>query len=941
MNSRESSSPSSVALVLREISTTGIGQPAAARKPGARIGRYVLERPLEEAGVGALYAAHDGKLDRKVALRLIPATDDDGTPYSRARLLRETRSMARMSHPNVIRIFDVGATRRELFIAMELLDGESVEAWIARVQPAWTEVLAAFVQAGRGLAAAHDAGFVHGDFEPRYVQRTDTGRVVVTDFGLTRARTRADGLTNPGTDTRLVRDDHYSFCTALYEALFHEPAPMLTPDFESRPAIRDSDVPRRVVRALARGLSRDHRFPSMKALLTALEHPRKRNLLLGSAAAVVFIGGAAGAYALAGLGDAPASCATDGLPPTMRDESRPALVESLARAQGDYAADTAGLVGRSLDAWSTAWRDARTRACDSGEREPSPCMRRLATLAGALTDSFATADARTLEFAAEAVSQLPAPAACETQPWLTAPYDADFEATWSTAWASLVTGHPDVAVAQLQPLQRDVQSPTDELRTLVLLGEAQAEAGSNQAAARTLSQALGRDAAPAPRMRVRAALALAHVQIDRLDRPVQARDTMLVARDSLDDIGQAPLLRARMMALGARVQVSESALDKARTELADAEASLKEQGDAARLYATELAVALGALEVEAGRYDAAMDHYRRAQRERTEMLGLSHPRVAEALSEVAGAWIGQGELVAARDTLETAASILENAYEPDHPKMLRLRGRLALLLGLTGRDDASFAMFEDVIAMQSKRNGENSDIVADLLTNRGALYIEAGRLQDANADLDRALSIRRVLGDDDGQSAVLSELANIALRQDDPARAETLARQSIKLRPKHQGEDHPMLSPALVIIGRAIAAQSGREAEARETFERALEVTRNAQGPDHFNLAYPLAGLGRLDAAAGKHKRAAEQLTRAIALLEQASFGAELEMATRIDLAQSQWDAGKKDQARKTANAARTAASARHPDSVSMIDGWLESHGGGVRPSTKERILGR
>jgi len=214
VTSQDSSSPNSVALVLREVSTAGADMIASSREPGSRIGRYILDGPMEDAGVGALYAAHDSKLERRVALRLIPSSHEDGTPYSRARLLRETRSMARLSHSNVIQIYDVGATRRELFIAMELLDGESVRTWIDRASPAWSDVLATFVDAGRGLVAAHEAGLVHGDFDSRYVQRTETGRVVVTDFGLTRARTRGEGLSNVGSETQLVRDDQYAFCTA-------------------------------------------------------------------------------------------------------------------------------------------------------------------------------------------------------------------------------------------------------------------------------------------------------------------------------------------------------------------------------------------------------------------------------------------------------------------------------------------------------------------------------------------------------------------------------------------------------------------------------------------------------------------------------------------------------------------------------------------------------
>ena len=309
------------------------------------------------------------------------------------------------------------------------------------------------------------------------------------------------------------------------------------------------------------------------------------------------------------------------------------------------------------------------------------------------------------------------------------------------------------------------------------------------------------------------------------------------------------------------------------------------------------------------------------------MFGLSHPLVAEALAELAGGWIGQGELVAARDTLQTAVTVFEATYPPEHPTMLLSKGRLALLLGMTGRIERSLAMFDEVVELESKRDETSSDL-AKVLTNRAILLIEDGRVREAKADLDRALVIRKALGDENGQATISSELANIALDREDPLTAERLARESIALHEKTAGPDHPILSPGIVILGNALFAQPGRESEARATYQRGLDLVEKTQGPEHLNIAFSLAGLGRLDAREGKVDRARTRLERSVALLQRADFGAELEFECRLELASLDWNADQRDTARQHAKEALEDARRRHPRSMATIQAWLREHGG-------------
>ena len=146
-----------------------------------RIGRFVLEGPIGAGGMGIVYAARDPHLDRRIALKVVKP-DAAAELRDQARLLREAQAMARLSHPNVVQIHEVGVWEGRVFIAMELVAGRTLAAWLATSERGWRDVVATYVAAGRGLAA----GIVHRDFKPENVLVGDDGRVRVTDFGLAR-----------------------------------------------------------------------------------------------------------------------------------------------------------------------------------------------------------------------------------------------------------------------------------------------------------------------------------------------------------------------------------------------------------------------------------------------------------------------------------------------------------------------------------------------------------------------------------------------------------------------------------------------------------------------------------------------------------------------------------------------------------------------------------
>lgn len=217
------------------------------------IGRFAILRELGRGGMGQVYVAYDEVLERKVAVKLLHNRRYD--PKANQRLLREARAMAKITHPNVAAIYDAGEMGERVFVAMELIAGQTLNEWCAQPNRHWREILAMYLQAGRGLAAAHRAGIVHRDFKPSNVLVGNDGRARVLDFGLARMENRGHDstvvhldkggasdnvspehlLTQAGTimGTPLfmspeqhegrdadTRSDQYNFCVALYEALY-------------------------------------------------------------------------------------------------------------------------------------------------------------------------------------------------------------------------------------------------------------------------------------------------------------------------------------------------------------------------------------------------------------------------------------------------------------------------------------------------------------------------------------------------------------------------------------------------------------------------------------------------------------------------------------------------------------------------------------------------
>ena len=382
---------------------------------GSLVGRYVVLEPIGSGGMSIVYLAYDPELDRRVAIKVVRAAADASSKLherERMRLLREAQAMARLTHPNVMPIYDAGSLGERVFLAMHYVEGQTLTQWLALARP-WRQVVEFFAYAGRGLAAAHAAGLVHRDFKPDNVLVDREGRVRVTDFGLARPSEgprsidESDGEPKPTSimsSTRLAkpvtmagavlgtpaymspeqhlasevdaRTDQFSFCVALWEALTGErpfagasvgELAFAVTHGEMRTFPRESPVPNRVRKALERGLSRapEDRFPTMAALLEALQPGirSKTALMIGGALALVGVGAMLPMF---GEGrtppEDPCAAARTGLVEIYDEPTRTKIVDTIHAGRGLTQATTER-VAEVLDVRATEWRDAAVAAC--------------------------------------------------------------------------------------------------------------------------------------------------------------------------------------------------------------------------------------------------------------------------------------------------------------------------------------------------------------------------------------------------------------------------------------------------------------------------------------------------------------------------------------------------------------------------------------------------
>lgn len=388
---------------------SGPSQVVSPFERGESLGRYVALDTLGSGGMGIVLSAYDAKLDRRVALKLLhPHTQTD--PENHARLIREAQALAKLSHPGVVSVYDVGEIRGQVFIAMEFIDGPNLRRWTHDAERSPAQVIAVFRDAARGLIAAHDAGIVHRDFKPDNVLIGPAGRAHVTDFGLAleshevvpgmSASSRSASPASASarlTETGMVmgtpaympveqhagkptdhRSDQFSFCVSFYEALYGVRPFSGTNATELCLSIKRAEipppppgvsVPRRVHRAIVKGLAvkPDGRHPSMRALLRAITAPtRNRRTWIFGGLGGLAIG--AGVVALAEPEARPCTSFQGTIEEVYGSEEESAIQTAFESTKLAYASTSFEATARTLDTFTKNWATGAAEACLATER---------------------------------------------------------------------------------------------------------------------------------------------------------------------------------------------------------------------------------------------------------------------------------------------------------------------------------------------------------------------------------------------------------------------------------------------------------------------------------------------------------------------------------------------------------------------------------------------
>lgn len=815
---------------------------APALEKGSPVDRYVVLDRLGQGGMGDVYAAWDPVLDRRVALKLLRAEHQTSALADelRLRLMREAQALARMSHPNVVTVHDVGVVDGQVYLAMEFIEGQTLTRWLAEKDRTWREILGVFLEAGEGLAAAHDAGVTHRDFKPDNVVIGPGGRARVMDFGLAHAHEApaqpapapaADATTSSirrritlpgimlGTPAYMSpeamlgqrtdpRSDEFSFAIALFEALYGfrpfegDTAPAVAAEIQLnrvRPPPRGSPVPRRLHQLLVKALraNPDERFQSLRALLIQLGRRRSSRRRRALTLAVAALATVALALVVAVFRREAQRCAgvATRLHGVWDERAKAEAKAAFSRSTRPWALTGWAETERLMDAWGRAWVQRRRAACEASDgRADEQVGQSIVCLSRRLADFDATAqllrraDDEIVERAVSLAAALPALSACE-QPTSATP-------------------------------SREGEALRGELAGVRALIDAGKLAEARERIARVLASAREEEAGEALAEATWLSARLAAADLDYAKADLLAEDAILLAQQHQSD------------ELAARAWIDRVGFAGVSTlDLADAErwaryarVALNRFGAPRELEAS-LANNEAVLRSRQGRHDDALRGHQRALSLREAVFGPDSPLAARSHNNVGVTLRAMGRPKEAIAEFERALAIEERALTPDHPAVADTLNNLANALHEVGDNRTAAEHLQRSLAIRERAYGKASPKVAQALSNLGAVWLDADQPADALEALTRALAIKEATAGP-GAPTVAVTLTNLATAQ------------------RRTGD-----------LEGAFASDT-----------RALEIRKAAFGPSSPELARPLTGLGTTKALAGNAGAARGFLEQALAL---------------------------------------------------------------------------
>lgn len=721
--SGEAGLPGSSTVPLEVGSGVVASRTSGALAPGTRVGRYEIIELVGSGGEGRVYRARDPQLERFVALKLLHADTVDGnvpleTPTL---LLREARTLAQLSHPNVVAAYDVGVHDGALFVAMEFIGRVSMRDWLAEPRTL-AEIVRVLVAAGRGLAAAHAAHVCHRDFKPANVMIASDGRVRVVDFGLARM---AHGQPHPresavtprladaATEEKLPpsalvtksalmgtpgfmapeqlrgqpadeRSDQFSYAVTAFLALTGAlpPASASEPHPGEPPAPRSApwppQVPHRVRRVVARGLMPDpaRRYPSLAAMVSALEaaaaprRPRIWALAIGAGAVSVSLGATA---LVTGQPGRP-QCNFDASAfEGVWDDARRSAVERAFQATGRSShADAFVRVAQRLDAFRDEWPRLRREACEASQ--PSEPAERVSTLRTACLDA-ALAGAKTLVDALRRVSA----------------DDIDRVAGASPP-ALRACNLPSALEGTGEPLPPERQAEVAEVErqiagvSALIFGGVRSEALEQARLALERARATGHapTIARATVYMGRASIAAGGSKEERSAGEARVQEGMRLAAYSGDELllaRTASYLFYNLAYVQVRVEEAEAMLPMVQAIVARVGNPVEPR--------IEVLMGTGRIEIERRRFSEAIAAFEEARRLAPSAEGETANYGFHAGRDLSQIRMELGQFAAAVPAAQETVDGIRRVYGPSHPRMLFGLADLAVAQARAGQRDAA------------------------------------------------------------------------------------------------------------------------------------------------------------------------------------------------------------------------------------------------------------
>ena len=745
--------------------------------PGTTIGHFRVVRELGAGGMGVVLEAHDPDLDRRVAIKVVK--DLGAGSAAGARLIREAQAMARLTHPNVVAVHEVGTIGDQVFVVMELVPGTTLGEWL-KAPHTWREIVEMFLAAAQGLVAAHHAGLVHRDFKPSNVLVGPGTRVRVSDFGLAHRDSLAEGSAPAGTIGYMApeqragraidaRADQYAFAIALQESL------------------RGARPPRRIRAAIIRALSIDPeaRFATLDELAHELRAPRSKRVVLGLGAVAIV---AIAAYALLDSSRGGEVTCADGAELIDRIWSPTTRTTQVAHFTAVDPSARVAIAGSTelVDDWALGWKLGRRAACSIGEPQRTArlsCLDRGLQALRAQLAVWRTADAAVTDAAVRSAAILPNVDACSAELHEAALSVVVVDKSTEID-ALLHSGRAPAAQQELAALLAFAEAtgnPRDLATALVSAAHVEVELGLLQVAHDHLSLA-AQEAARAndDKLLIEALVVQAGVTTD-LGRAAEGLGLLDAARAIDQRGGSYARLEIERMRGDALMQSGRTheAIEVLTAVVPDAEQRAKREPKA-RLDLSTMYGELAAAYSTDGQYAKAFDFDTRCLALDESNFGPDHPDVAKSLADLATSEIHLEHYADARAHLDRADRIINAAYGGKGlvaAKLAMQRGKLeafqdhfvpatasyerarAMFATVLPADHPYFETIEEALANLERRQDRCKDALphieralhlleknhdaaqqhANELTEYGACLADVGRNDEARVAVDRAL----------------------------------------------------------------------------------------------------------------------------------------------------------------------------------------------------------